>query len=234
MTDSDLTAKESERAANLLDAQNKAVKLFEEIERDLIRPGVSEKTLNNEIYQLGFDRYGIKKHWHKRTIRSGPNTLAPFADNPPDRIIEADDIVVVDLGPVFEEWEADFGRTFVLGDDPAKIKLRDDLEPIWRSVKARYDENPDMSGEELYDIACKAATERGWDFGADIAGHLVGSFPHERIPKDRVSLYITKGNQQTMNCTGKNGFKRHWILEIHLHDRARGFGGFTEQLLTVG
>jgi len=34
---------EQERAAFLLDAQNKALELFEEIERDLIRPAISEK-----------------------------------------------------------------------------------------------------------------------------------------------------------------------------------------------
>lgn len=234
MPDNNLPTQESERAANLLEAQNKAIKLFEEIEQTLIRPGITEKTLNEEIYQLGFARYGIKTHWHKRLIRSGPNTLAPFAEDPPDRTIQADDIVVVDLGPVFEAWEADFGRTFVLGADPAKLRLRDDLLPVWAVVKARYDENPDMSGETLYGIACQVAADRGWDFGADIAGHLVGSFPHERIPMDRVSLYIAKGNRESMNCVGKDGFKRHWILEIHLHDRVRGFGGFTEQLLTVG
>ncbi|KAJ6114252.1 hypothetical protein N7486_000030 [Penicillium sp. IBT 16267x] len=225
---------EAERAANLQNAQDKAGQLFIEIERDLIRPGVSEKTLNTEIYDLGFKRYGIKTHWHKRVIRSGPNTLCPFSDNPPDRIIEADDILIVDLGPVFEAWEADFGRTYVLGNDPHKIKLRDSLQPIWEIVKAKYNENPDMSGEELYDIASGVAGEYGFDFGADIAGHLVGSFPHERIPKDRTTLYITKGNNETMNTLGKDGFKRHWILEIHLRNTELGFGGFTEQLLTIG
>ncbi|KAJ5693385.1 hypothetical protein N7462_002808 [Penicillium macrosclerotiorum] len=202
---------ESERAAYLRDAEEKAAQLFIEIERDLVRPGISEKTLNSEIYHLGFDRYGIKTHWHKRE----------------------DDILVVDLGPVFEAWEADFGRTYVLGGDPHKKRLRDALQPIWDIVKAQFDANPNMSGEELYDIACGEAQKNGFDFGADIAGHLVGSFPHERIPKDRTTLYITKGNTESMNQTGKDGFKRHWILEIHLRDTARGFGGFTEQLLTV-
>ncbi|KAJ5908502.1 hypothetical protein N7495_001184 [Penicillium taxi] len=224
---------ESQRAANLMDAQDKAVALFEEIERDLIRPGITEKTLNEEIYQLGFDRYGIKTHWHKRVIRSGPNTLMPFSENPPDRVIEENDILVVDLGPVFEKWEADFGRTYVLGTDEHKLKLRDALEPIWKSVKAKYRENPDMSGEQLYDIACEAATQDGWDFGADIAGHLVGHFPHERIPQDRISLYVAKGNKSTMNTAGRDGFKRHWILEIHLRDRVHKYGAFYEQLLTV-
>jgi Xaa-Pro dipeptidase len=32
-------------------------------------------------------------------------------------VIGDDDIVFCDFGPVSEEWEADFGRTFVLGSD---------------------------------------------------------------------------------------------------------------------
>ncbi|CAG8362721.1 unnamed protein product [Penicillium salamii] len=214
-----LSTEEIERASQLLNAQDKAIALFEEIENTLIRPGITEKTLNAEIYQL--------------VIRSGPNTLSPFAENPPDRIIEEDDILVVDLGPVFEAWEADFGRTFVLGNDPHKLMLRDALEPIWDFVKARFRENPDMSGEELYGIACGIAVQEGFDFGADIAGHIVGLFPHERIPRDRIALYIIEGNKDSMGLVGRDGFRRHWILEIHLHDRERGFGGFFEKLLTI-
>lgn len=232
-TTTTFSKEEQERAAYLLDAQSKAVALFEEIERDLIRPGISEKTLSDEVHELGARRHNIKTHWHKRVIRSGPNTLKPYAENPPDRIIQEDDILFVDLGPVFEKWEADFGRTFVLGDDPVKKKLRDSLEPVWLSVKSRFDANPDMTGEQLYDIACKHAKEAGWEFGGEIAGHLVGNFPHERIPRDKINLYITKGSGTSMSTLGKDGHKRHWILEIHLVDRERQIGGFMEQLLTV-
>lgn len=223
---------EAARANNLLEAQNKAVTLFEEIEKQLLRPGISEKQLNKEIYDLG-ETLGVRSHWHKRVIRSGPNTLSPFAENPPDRIIEEDDILVVDLGPVFEAWEADFGRTYVLGNDPHKIRLRDALEPIWNKVKALYWENPDMTGEELYNIACAEAEQAGFQFGADLAGHIVGSFPHERIPQDKIKLYVKKGNQEKISSVGKDGHKRHWILEIHLHDPVHQFGGFYEQLMTV-
>lgn len=96
------STEEQGRATFLLDAQTKAIRLFEEIERDLIRPGISEKTLSDEIHELGTKRHGVRTHWHKRVVRSGPNTLMPYAENPPDRIIQADDILFVDLGPVFE------------------------------------------------------------------------------------------------------------------------------------
>lgn len=224
---------EHERAAYLQDAQDKALALFEEIGRDLIRPGISEKQLSDEIHELGNKRHGVRTHWHKRVVRSGPNTLMPYAENPPDRIIESDDILFVDLGPVFEEWEADFGRTYVLGDDPIKKKLQGSLEPVWNATKARFNEKPDMTGEELYAIACKLAQEAGWEFGGAHSGHLVGSFPHERIPNDKISLYITKGNDQPMKQPGKDGKMRHWILEVHLVDRGREIGAFMEQLLTV-
>jgi Xaa-Pro aminopeptidase len=187
------------RAASLLDAQSKAISLFEEIERTLIRPGISEQTLSDEIHALGAARFGVETHWHKRVIRSGPHTLMPYAENPPDRIIQDDDILFVDLGPVFEAWEADFGRTFVLGNDPAKTALRDALKPVFAAVKARYHANPDMTGEDLYGIACALAEESGWTFGGRIAGHLVGSFPHESIPGDKITLYVTKGNNDRMS-----------------------------------
>ncbi|KAI1766946.1 Creatinase/aminopeptidase [Hypoxylon sp. FL1150] len=228
-----MSGSEQERAAYLLDAQNKALSLFQEIETKLIRPGISEKTLSDEIHKLGQERHGIRTHWHKRVVRSGPNTLRPFEDNPPDRVIEEDDILYVDLGPVFEAWEADFGRTYVLGNDPEKIRLRDSLEPVWNAVQARFRENPDITGEQLYDISCEEAQKAGWVHGAWLAGHLVGQFPHERIPRDKTVLYITKGNDQSMATPGKDGNKRHWILEVHLHDTKNKRAAFYEQLLTV-
>ncbi|GAB0135657.1 hypothetical protein EsDP_00003988 [Epichloe bromicola] len=230
---SSVISDEAARASYLRDAESKAVQLFEAIEEHLVRPGVSEKDVSKEIYDLGFNLLGIKTHWHKRVVRSGPNTLCPFEENPPDRVIQADDILVVDLGPVFEAWEADFGRTFVLGNDAAKTKLRDALEPMWNKVKGAYDANPGMTGEELYDIAVQSAEADGWEFGAPIAGHIVGSFPHERIPRDKIALYITRGNDKSMGCSGGDGLRRHWILEIHLRDPDGRFGGFFEQLLTA-
>ena len=135
---------------------------------------------------------------------------------------------------MFEAWEADFGRTYVLGNDPVKLKLRDDLEPIFNAVKSRYLANPDMTGDALYALARDHAAQAGWEFGGSIAGHLVGAFPHERIEGNKVRFYITRGNHHPLNLPDENGIQRHWILEIHLVDRARRIGGFYEQLLTIG
>lgn len=215
---------------SLMAAERMAAAMFEDIET-MVKPGITEKALSDAIHELGRTKHNVRSDWHKRIVRGGPNTLCPFEENPPDRVIGEDDIFIVDLGPVFEKWEADFGRTYVLGNDPNKHRLRDALEPIWIEVKAAYDSRPDMTGQELYRIAVAAAEQRGFQFGAPIAGHLVGSFPHERIPRDKLSLYIAEGSDKSMVSVGKGGYRRHYILEIHLRDAAHGFQGFYEQLL---
>ncbi|KAF2165453.1 hypothetical protein M409DRAFT_67270 [Zasmidium cellare ATCC 36951] len=223
------------RGASLLDAEKKAIALFDEIEKTLVRSGVREKQLSDEIHKLAKERYGVRTHWHKRVVRAGPNTLSPFKEDPPDRVIEEDDILYVDLGPVFEEWEADFGRTFVLGEKPeaAKVAIRDALDPVWHAIKARYDADPTITGERLFEISGEEAGKHGYQWGANIAGHIVGSFPHERIPDGMTQLYIMNGNHESMAKLGKDGHRRHWILEVHLQDPIVGVKGFMEQLLTV-
>ena len=115
--------------AGLLDAQAKAQALFAEVgTRNLIQPGAKESEINESIYKLAGEMYGVSRYWHKRIVRAGHNTLAPYDENPPDLTVGEDDIAFLDLGPVFEEWEADFGRTYVVGDDPLKRKLCRDIE----------------------------------------------------------------------------------------------------------
>src|SRR5215475_1812314 len=181
---------EDSRAAALLQAQEKANELFHSVEsKGLIRPGILETKLNQDIFDLAKEMYGISTYWHKRIVRAGRNTLAPYDENPPDLTIGEDDILFVDLGPVFEEWEADFGRTYVVGSDPVKLKLKRDVEEGFAKGKKYFLEHPEITGAELFAYTHQLAKEAGWEFGGQIAGHLIGQFPHERIPDDKVTLY---------------------------------------------
>ncbi len=222
------------RATELLQAQAKAVHLFEEINtRGLIRPAITEKTLNADIYTLAKEMYGITTYWHKRIVRAGKNTLLPYAENPPDLMIGTDDILFLDLGPVFEHWEADFGRTFVLGSDPLKHKMKHDVGQAFAQGKQYFNETPKITSSELFHYATSLAKKFGWEFGGRIAGHLIGHFPHEKIADDKVSLYVHPDSDRPMRSCDENGAQRHWILEIHFVDRERQIGGFYEELLTV-
>ncbi|MBG6134725.1 M24 family metallopeptidase [Longispora fulva] len=226
---------ETERAARLLDAQGMAADLFAETERrGLIAPGRREQEVSDDVRDLAGEIFGVSRHWHKRIVRSGPNTLQPYRENPPDRVIGEDDIVFCDFGPVFAEWEADFGRTYVLGDDPVKHRLRDDLPLVFEAARRRFAADPAITGERLFAVVRELTSARGWEFGGPHAGHLVGEFPHERIPGDQVEYYITPGSDHPMRRVDSAGRRCHWILEIHLVDRERGFGGFHEELLDLG
>ncbi|HEY4227296.1 MAG TPA: hypothetical protein VGM49_03080, partial [Candidatus Limnocylindrales bacterium] len=64
----------TERHRALREAETNAERLFAEVQsRGLIQPRVSEKALNTQIYDLAFELFGIRKYWHKRIVRAGPN-----------------------------------------------------------------------------------------------------------------------------------------------------------------
>src|ERR1700733_11599540 len=197
----------------------------------MVVPGVGERQLSDQIRDLAGELFGTRRFWHKRVVRAGVNTMEPYDENPPDRVLEADDILFLDFGPIFAEWEADFGRTYVLGDDPAKHRLAHDWPRIWESGRAYFAEHPDVTGAELFSHVSGLIADAGWGHATEHAGHLVGEFPHERINGDELESYIAPANTEPMRRVDAAGHDCHWILEVHLVDRQRGFGGFFEQLL---
>jgi Xaa-Pro dipeptidase len=80
---------------------------------------------------------------------------------------------------------------------------------------------------------CGLAREAGWEFGAPSAGHLVGHFPHEHAAGERKRFSRVTAMRSGFASRIQTAV-RHWILEIHFADKAGGFGGFFEQLLTIG
>ncbi|MBS7811801.1 M24 family metallopeptidase [Roseococcus pinisoli] len=223
---------ENVRLAALRHAEEQAQQLFDAIEaKGLIAPGRTEREVEKDIYALAARDFNVEKHWHKRIVRAGINTLTIAADNPPVIDILADDMVFVDLGPVFEEWEADVGRTYVLGDDPVKHRLKADLPRHFEKLRAHFDAHQDITGAELFAAAEKFAAEDGWLWGGQIAGHLVGEFPHARIPGDKDLYRISPDNPSRMRDPDASGQTKYWILEVHLVNQDRSWGGFYERLL---
>lgn len=216
----------------LKETETFATQLFEAIElRNLIRAGKSEKELNQEIYDLAYEMFGIKKYWHKRIVRAGINTLSPYDDNPPNLVLQEDDILFLDFGPVFEDWEADFGRTFVIGNDASKHKLKLDIEKAWYEVRDWFVKQNSLTGSEFYSHILSVTQKFGYDYGGQLAGHLIGHFPHEKLEPKNYGLYVHPENPNDMFLPDKEGNNRHWILEIHFVDRKKQIGGFFEQLL---
>lgn len=214
-------------------AQKTTIELFEAVEKSgLIVPGKSEAQLVIEILDLAEKKFGITDHWHKKIVRTGVNTLATYSDNPSDRIILEDDILFLDFGPIVDGYEADLGRTYVIGKDPTKLKLKNDVEKAWYEIQAWYQQQKIAKASDLFELAVEKAREYGWAFTGVIAGHIVGKYPHEQ-PDDPKSweLDIHPENSNDIFLVDANGDKRHWVLELQFIDKEKKIGGYFEQLL---
>jgi hypothetical protein len=74
---------EGRTTAKLIEAQDRAVVLFDEVRRRcLIAPGVREVEASDAIRDLAATMFGMENHWHKRIVRAGPNTLEPYREDP--------------------------------------------------------------------------------------------------------------------------------------------------------
>jgi Xaa-Pro dipeptidase len=180
---------DSDRLEALLAAEAKANELFTAIEEArIIAAGRTEREVDEDIYALAERSFGVTRHWHRRIVRAGPNTLSISNQHPPVREIGEDDCMFLDLGPVFGEWEADVGRTYVLGADPEKQKLPGDLSHGFDAFKHYFDRHADVTGAELYGYALRWAAEAGWD-GVDENGPQSSlPFPAIGAARDRTTV----------------------------------------------
>jgi Xaa-Pro aminopeptidase len=224
----------NETKQKLMLAQNKAIELFKIVEeRGLIIAGKTESQLCDEILQIAKDEFGVENHWGKKIVRAGINTLLPYMGDGADLIIEEGDIIFFDFHPIFEGWEADLGRTYILGNDPLKLKIKKDVEVAWHEGNAWYFKQTELTGAAFFNYATNLAKRYGYEFGNAIAGHIVGYYPHQQ-PEDPNDLCfdVHPDNHSDILQLDKNGNPRHWMLELHFVDRENNIGAFFEQLLT--
>lgn len=225
----------NEPTQRLFLSEQKGKELFKVIEeRNLIVPGKSEKQLCEEIVRIAKEDFGTEIHWGKKIVRTGVNTLQPYVADPPNLLIQDGDILFFDFHPVFEGWEADLGRTYVLGNDPLKLKIKEDVETAWHEGNDWYFKQTKLTGAEFFNYASDLAKRYGYEFGNAIAGHIIGKFPHEQPddPND-LCLDVHPDNHIDILQLDQLGNKRHWVFELHFVDRKNNIGAFYEQLLTT-
>jgi Xaa-Pro aminopeptidase len=219
--------------AKLLHAQDTTLQIFEAVEKNqLIVPGKTEAQLSREVCDLAFEVFGINKHWHKKIVRTGANTMAIYREDPPNKMIQEDDMVFLDFGPIVDGYEADLGRSYVMGNDPIKLKLKNDVEKAWYEMQAWYKAQTEVKASDMFHMAVEKAKAFGWTFTGDIAGHIVGRYPHEQ-PSDpnSAALDIHPDNHDNILQSDAHGQERHWILELQFIDKERQIGAYFEQML---
>ena len=87
-----MTKLEEAQTKGLFEAQPKAEALFHEVEaHGLIRPGITESRLNEDIYSMAKEMYGITTYWHKRIVRAsctGQFSQDVRSSTAPDPVVE--------------------------------------------------------------------------------------------------------------------------------------------------
>ncbi|WP_054063332.1 M24 family metallopeptidase [Pseudomonas asplenii] len=161
---------------------------------------------------------GASHTWHPTYVRFGPDTIrVPRQGMDLQRRLQATDIAVVDLGPVWDGYEGDYGDTFVFGDHPLHKACTQALHEVFEETCQAW--RGGLSGRELYDFAQARAEAKGWLLERNLAGHRLTDFPHAlHGPATLADLDIVPS-------------ERLWVLEIQLRHPTEAIGGFFEDVL---
>jgi Xaa-Pro aminopeptidase len=183
-----------------------------------VKPGMVEEDAVEMAKDLLAD-LGMLKGWHEVYVRFGTNTTKTFgAPSDPGIVLGKDDIFLIDIGPVWEQWEGDGGDTFVTGSDPEMARCAEDARTLFHLVRKKW-EQESATGKVLYDYATDAASQLGWKLNLDLSGHRLSDFPHAAI---------YDGPMATLDFTPS---PLRWVLEIHIRHPTKPFGAFYEDML---
>jgi Xaa-Pro aminopeptidase len=200
-----------------LSVREDAVKVCDEI-ASFIKPGFTQEELTIKANTLLKER-GFDKNWHMTHLRLGSDTLKKFRDKSiKDKVLTEDDIFFIDLGPVKDGYEADYGKTYVIGEDPEKVKIAKASEDLFHQVADHWGNNP-LTGLELYDYAHKEAAKMGYELYLDVDGHRLGDFPH--------ALFYRGSLRDFESVPVPNV----WVFEVHLVHPSGEYGAFFEDIL---
>lgn len=183
----------------------------------IIVPGMRENDARILLEKI-MDQSGLEKRWHPTKLRFGTNTTKNFRDESVPAVLQESDLFFVDIGPVYDNHEADYGETFVIGNDPKLTHLQEATRIVFNNTKAAW-KNDKLTGAELYTYAESEARKLGLRLNSNMYGHRMGDFPHAVHSREKLG-HLTFSPSPNL-----------WILEIHLIDDVLSRGAFFEDLL---
>jgi Xaa-Pro aminopeptidase len=183
-----------------------------------IRPGMLEEEAL-ELTRRSLKAAGLLRGGHGIHVRFGRNTLKSFGV-PSDAgvVLQPDDVFFLDIGPVWQKWEADAGDTFVVGADPDMLRIASDVKTVFDDVSGRW-RNAGLTGRALYEFAVERAEALGWRLNLEMNGHRLSDFPHAAFHKGSLAEAPFRPTSAL------------WVLEIQIRHPERPFGAFFEDLL---
>jgi Xaa-Pro aminopeptidase len=183
-----------------------------------VKPGMVEEDAVAQAREL-LAANDMVRGWHDVYVRFGSNTLKTFGeDSEPGVVLKENDIFLIDIGPIWEDWEGDGGDTFIVGHNPDMERCAADARKLFHAVRHEW-QNTGKSGKELYDFAIAEARAMGWALNMDLSGHRLSDFPHAAIYDGPMADVDFKPSPLL------------WVLEIHIRHPTAGYGAFYEDML---
>ena len=126
------------------------------------------------------------------TVWSGPETATGWQYfRSRNRVVERDDVVMLELGTVVDGYWADHTRTVVAGI--ATDRQRDAFAAVLAAQEAAFEAAvPGATGDDIDSAARAACAAAGFDQFPHHTGHGVGFRYHEAMP------WLTKGSEQVI------------------------------------
>jgi len=177
--------KDAEEIANIEKAAHITDAVLSYIET-ILKPGLTEKQLAWEIEKF-MREHGSQSVPFELIVAAGPNSALPHA-RPSDRIIQAGEPVVVDIGSRYNFYGSDLTRTFCAGQPDATFQKIYNI--VLKAQQTAIEKlSPGMTGAEADALARQVITDAGYgdSFGHGL-GHGIGLVTHEN---PRVSLNST-------------------------------------------
>ncbi|MGH8406625.1 MAG: M24 family metallopeptidase, partial [Pseudomonas sp.] len=161
---------------------------------------------------------GASHTWHPTYIRFGEDTVrTPRQGIDLLRKLRPTDIAVVDLGPVWDGYEGDYGDTFVFGEHPLHDACTKALHEVFDETRDAWHRG--LTGRELYDFAEGSALSKGWRLERNLAGHRIADFPHALFGQDKLAEVEIVPSELV------------WVLEIQICHPTQPVGAFFEDIL---
>ncbi|MFB7268654.1 aminopeptidase, partial [Streptomyces nojiriensis] len=112
-------------------------------------------------------------------------------------------------------------------------RLALDLPKVFAACREALLADARLTGGRLHAELRALAAAAGWTVAGWHCGHLVGADPSAGAWDARPEAYICPENDRPLRRTVEGGWQAHWVLEIHLVDGLRGFGGSYKRLLDL-
>lgn len=205
-----------------LEAQKLCKKVVGDITKQLTQ-GMCESE-GQLLIKEEFKKVGITKFWHPSKFRIASDTIKNFRDLPNEKIkLTNGDILYIDVGPIYQDHEADFGESVIFGEpltteNKELTRLVEASKKIWQKTAELWKKNK-ISGVELYEKAEIFAKELNYTLNSQMGGHRLSDFPH--------ALHSNK-HLSEIEFSPKTHL---WVLEIHIIDEKKTRGAFFEDIL---